>query len=290
MVKRTLLLINPHSRRGTAFSEQVRQSLEAQNLDLIPVEATPDRFPEVIREYQHQVDCVIVGGGDGSVNAAIAGLLETQLPVGVLPLGTANNLARTLGISTDLDEACRTIAQGKIQAIDLGWVNGHYFFNVAGIGLSANINQQVEKHLKRKWGVIAYAMTALKLVFKQRRLRAEIHCNGEVIHVKTYQITVCNGRYYGSGLTVAADAAIDDQRLDLCSLEIQHWWQIVWVLRALTRGRYAAGRGIRILHSQEFTIYTRKVTAIDTDGEITTQTPAEFKVIPQAIRVLVPES
>jgi YegS/Rv2252/BmrU family lipid kinase len=290
VTQRALLLINPHARRGAASSAQVKQSLEAQNLDLTPVEATPDRFPDVIRQYQHQVDCVVIGGGDGSVNAAIEGLLQTQLPVGVLPLGTANNLARTLGIPTDLTEACGTIAQGRIHAIDLGWVNGHYFFNVAGIGLSASINRQVEKHLKRKWGVIAYAVTALKLILKQRRLRAEIHCNGEVIRVKSYQITVCNGRYYGSGLTVAADAAINDQRLDLCSMELQHWWQIFWLLPALTRGQYAAGRGVRILHSQEFTIYTRIPTAIDTDGEITTETPAQFKVIPQAIRVFVPET
>jgi YegS/Rv2252/BmrU family lipid kinase len=288
VTQRALLLINPHSRRGAAFSEQVKRSLEAHNLDLTTVEATPDRFSEVIKQHQHQVDCVIVGGGDGSVNATIEGLLETHLPVGVLPLGTANNLARTLKIPTDLEGACETIAQGKIEAIDLGWVNGHYFFNVAGMGLSASINQQVEKHLKRRLGVIAYAMTALRLIFKQRRLRAEIHCDGEVIRVKTYQITVCNGRYYGSGLTVAADAAIDDQRLDLCSLEIQHWWQVFWMIPALTRGQYAAGRGIRILHSREFAIYTRHPTAIDTDGEITTATPAQFRVIPQAIRIFVP--
>lgn len=290
MTQRALLLINPHSRRGAAFGEQVKRSLEAQNFILTSVEAAPDRFSDVVRRYQHQVDCVIVGGGDGSVNAAIGGLLETQLPVGVLPLGTANNLARTLGIPTNLTDACETIARGQVQAIDLGWVNGQYFFNVAGIGLSASINRQVAKHLKRRLGVIAYAMTALKLILKQRRLRAEIHCNGEVLNVKTYQITVCNGRYYGSGLTVAADAAIDDQRLDLCSMEIQHWWQIFWLLPALTRGHYAEGRGIRILHSREFAIYTRHSTPIDTDGEIMTATPAQFKVIPQAIRVFVPRN
>lgn len=289
MTQRVLLLLNPHSRLGETAEAQVRQELTTLGFDLVAVEGLPDRFVTAIRKYQSQVDCVIIGGGDGSVNAAIEGLLETHLPIGVLPLGTANNLARTLGIPSDLAGACQTVAQGQIQAIDLGWVNGRYFLNVAGIGLSADINRSVEKKLKRRWGVIAYMMTALKLIFKQRRMRAEIHCNGEVVQTKTYQITVCNGRHYGSGLTVAADATINDQRLDLCSLEIQHWWQVFWLLPALTRGEYAAGRGIRVLQGQAIEIYTRHPAAIDTDGEITTQTPAQFKVIPAAISVYVPE-
>jgi YegS/Rv2252/BmrU family lipid kinase len=248
----------------------------------------PEQFPELIQHHCHQVDLVIVGGGDGSVNAAIEGLLATQLPVGVIPLGTANNLARTLAIPNVIADACQVIAEGYKQSIDLGWVNGEYFFNVAGIGLSANINQAVAKSLKRRWGVIAYAVTALKLVSQQRRWHAEIRCNGETIHVKTYQITICNGRHYGSGLTVSADAAIDDQRLDLCSLEIQHWWQVPFLVPALTRGEYATGQGIRTLQSQEIEIHTDRPQPIDTDGEITTHTPATFRVIPQAISIFVP--
>lgn len=287
--QRALVLINPHSRRGEATQRQALQSL--QGLGFICVVADfeqPQQFPELIQQYCDRVDQVIVGGGDGSVNAAIEGLLETKLPLGVIPMGTANNLARTLKIPDAVAEACQVIAEGHQQTIDLGWVNGEYFFNVAGIGLSADINQSVAKDLKRRWGVIAYAVTALKLVSKQRRWHAEIRCNGETIRVKTYQITVCNGRHYGSGLTVAADATMDDCRLDLCSLEIQHWWQVAFLIPALTRGEYATGQGIRILQGQEIEIQTDRPQAIDTDGEITTQTPASFRVLPHAISIFVP--
>lgn len=289
MKRRALVLINPHSRRGEATQQEALQTLRDLEFDCIDADfEKPEQFPALIQQHRDRIDLVIVGGGDGSVNAAIEGLLDTQLPVGVIPLGTANNLARTLGIPNALTAACQVIAAGQQQAIDLGWVNGEYFFNVAGIGLSANINQAVAKSFKRRWGVIAYAVTALKLVSKQRRWHAEIRCNGETIRVKTYQITICNGRYYGSGLTVAADAAIDDCRLDLCSLEIQHWWQAAFLVAALTRGEYATGQGIRILQSQEIEIHTDRVQAIDTDGEITTQTPATFRVLPQALSIFVP--
>lgn len=290
MSRKVLLLINPKARQGNIAWDQARESLTELGLDPItPALDSPKQFSALIRHYQDQVDGVVIGGGDGSVNAALPGVLDTHLPVGVLPLGTANNLARTLELPQTIPEACQVIAAGHRRSIDLGWVNGQYFLNVAGIGLSTRVNQQVEHRLKRRWGVIAYGLTALKLILKYRRVRAQIQCNGELIHVKTYQITVCNGRYYGSGLTVAADATIDDQRLDLCSLEIQSLWQIFLLPFALIRGEYAAGQGIRTLHSEEITIYTRHPYPIDTDGEITTQTPATFRVIPNAITVFVPK-
>jgi diacylglycerol kinase (ATP) len=287
--QRSLLLINPQARRGAAAQTAVRQRLESLGLELVEEAIEdPQTLPDLIRRYGDQVDRVIIGSGDGTVNAAIQGLLDTGLPLGVIPLGTANNLARTLGIPAAPLEACEVIAAGRVKAIDLGWVNGNYFLNVAGMGLSTKINQSVEKQFKRQWGVIAYMVTAFKLMLKERRFRAEIRCNGESVRVKTYQITVCNGRFYGSGLTVAADADIDDHRLDLCSLEVDHWWQALGLIPSVFRGEYATEQGMRLIQGQELEIFTRKRRSIDTDGEVTTQTPATFRVIPGAIGVYVP--
>lgn len=290
MKRRALLLINPHARRGEETRLQIVERLQELDFELLE-ESTeqPYRLPNLIRYYQHQVDRVIIGGGDGSVNAAIAGLLDTHLPLGILPLGTANNLARTLGIPSSLDDACQVIAQDTLQAIDLGWVNGHYFLNVAGMGISTDINRTVEADFKRRWGVIAYAVTALKVISRYRRFPAAIRVDDQLFRVKTFQITVCNGRHYGSGMTVAADAAIDDQRLDLCSLEVRHWWEAIALIPALKRGEYATGQRIRILQSQEeIEIRTIRPRLIDTDGDVTTQTPARFRVIPKALSVFVP--
>lgn len=289
MTQRALLLINPHARQGAAAKQQAQQELVTYGFELVDASAeTPERLPELISQHRDQIDLVIVGGGDGTVNAAIEGLLETGLPLGVLPLGTANNLARSLKIPLDLSAACQVIAQAHLQFIDLGWVNGKYFFNVAGIGLSTQINQQVAKGLKRRWGVVAYGLTALKLILQSSRFRAQIRCNGETTTGKTFQITICNGRYYGSGFKVATDAAIDDRRLDLCSLEMRRWWQAIPLLPALSQGNFSEGQGIRSLHGQEIEIVTDRPFPIDADGEIVTQTPALFRVIPQAIRVFAP--
>lgn len=289
MSQRALLLINRHARRGQNELAKAIDCLMALDLNLV-VESTKDsaQLSDTIRRYGNEVDLVIVGGGDGTLNAAIAGLVDTQLPLGILPLGTANDLARTLGIPRSVPEACGVIAQGRVQPIDLGWVNGTHFFNVASLGLSVKITQQLSREVKRRWGVLAYGITALQVLFHSVPFTAEIRINGETRKVKTVQIAVGNGRHYGGGMTVAADAAIDDQRLDLYSLEIQHWWQMIPLLPAMRSGNHASQDRVRTMHGQEIEIYTRRPYPINTDGEITTSTPARFRVLPKAISVLVP--
>lgn len=289
MSQRALLLVNRHARQGQTQLSAAIEQLQALGLELIE-ESTenPEQLPDVIRRYQDRVDLVIVGGGDGTLNAAVDGLVDTRLPLGILPLGTANDLARTLELPTSLPEACEVIAKGNIRRIDLGWVNNKHFFNVASMGLSVQITKQLTRDVKRRWGVLAYAVTALKAISQVRPFRAEIRLNGESIRARTIQIAVGNGRYYGGGMAVVHDATIDDQRLDLYSLEVKHWWQIVALLPAMRGGQHINSENVRALHAQEIEVYTSRPRPINTDGEITTQTPAHFRVIPGALAVLVP--
>ncbi|NDJ16363.1 lipid kinase [Myxacorys almedinensis] len=284
-----LFLVNRHARRGKEVLDDAIAQLRSLDIELLE-ESTddPKRLSEVIREYRDRVDLVIIGGGDGTLNAAIAGLVDTKLPLGILPLGTANDLARTLGIPETLAEACTIIAAGKRNTIDVGWVNEHYFFNVASLGLSVQITRKLTKRAKKQWGVFAYAATALQVLIETRRFTAEIRMGDRSETVKTAQIAVGNGRYYGGGMAVAEDAAIDDQRLDLYSLEIEHWWQMLLLLPAMRQGSQHQSRWVQTWQGEDFFVYTRKPRAINTDGEITTYTPAHFRLIPQALTVFVP--
>ncbi|BAY33541.1 diacylglycerol kinase catalytic region [Nostoc carneum NIES-2107] len=289
MSLRALLLVNHHARQGQKRLTEAIQCLKELDLDLIE-ESTenPQRLTEIIQRYQNQVDLVIIGGGDGTLNAAVDGLVDTQLPLGILPLGTANDLARTLGIPNSLSEACKIIAAGEQRRIDLGCVNGKHFFNVASMGLSVKITERLTKEAKRRWGVFAYVATALQVIWESRPFSAEIRMNGESIRVRTVQIAVGNGRYYGGGMAVVHDATIDDQRLDLYSLEIKNWWQIILLLPSMREGKHIKWREVRAYQGQEMEVYTRKPRPINTDGEITTYTPAHFRVIPKAVSVFVP--
>jgi diacylglycerol kinase (ATP) len=291
MKNRALLLINTHARQGQNRLSEAVQCLKELGFDLIEEETQqPQQLYEVIIRHQHEVDLVIVGGGDGTLNAAVDALVETQLPLGIIPLGTANDLAKTLEIPNSLPEACKIIAKNQVRRIDLGWVNGKHFFNVASCGLSVKITQRLTKQVKRRWGILAYAITALQVIWKSRPFSAEISINDTSMAVKTVQIAVGNGRYYGGGMAVVHDATIDDQRLDLYSVEIKHWWQIIPLLPAMRKGRHIYSRHVRTVSAQEIEIHTRKPRPINTDGEITTYTPAHFRVIPSALAVFVPSN
>jgi diacylglycerol kinase (ATP) len=291
MTKRALLLINRHARKGKENFAQVVDLLNDLDFELITAPIKDIRqIPALIQKHRSNIDLVIVGGGDGTLNAVVDTLVEMRLPLGILPLGTANDLARTLGIPTSMPSACRVIAEGNVKSIDLGWVNGKYFFNVASLGLSVRITQKLSKGLKRRLGVLAYAWTALQVLSQMRPFTARIGIDGETIQVKTLQIAVGNGRFYGGGMPITTDASIEDQRLDLYSLEIEHWWQIFPVLWMLPRGEHGLLSWVRTLDGQAIEVSSRKPHRINTDGEITTSTPAFFKVIPRALGVYTPKS
>jgi YegS/Rv2252/BmrU family lipid kinase len=289
MSKRVLLLVNRYARQGQkslALAVDVLNDLEFE-LIVVPVKKQ-EQLPAIVRQYGGQVDLVIVGGGDGTLNAIVDSLVEMALPLGILPLGTANDLARTLNLPQTIPEACQVIAGSYQKYIDLGWVNGKHFFNVASLGLSVEITAQLSHGMKRRWGILAYGLTALQAIAQTRPFRATILTEAGETQVKTIQIAIGNGRYYGGGMAVAEDAAIDDQRLDLYSLELQHWWQTFPLIWHLPQGRQHRLPWVRAMRGETFEIQTRKPRSINTDGELTTVTPAIFRVVPQALGVFVP--
>lgn len=289
MAQPILLLINLHSKQGLMrFGEAVAcfNDLGVQYI-VGQIRESAD-FSRCIRHYRDKVSAVVIGGGDGTFNVAVDAVVESGLPLGLLPLGTANDLARTLNLPNALPEACAVIAQGQRQRIDLGRVNGKYFFNVASCGLSIRITQELSKGLKRRWGVLAYAIATLRTLLTARRFEAVIRVDdGKEMRRSSLQIAVGNGRYYGGGMTVAEDAAIDDERLDLYSLEMPHWWHIFFLLPALRSGRFGERIGISRWKGRKITIWTEHPKRVNTDGEITTKTPALFELCPKALEVFV---
>ena len=285
-MRRALLLVNPSSRRGREAKADAVLRLE-QHFELIqPSEENPANFHEIVRRFAHKIDLVVLGGGDGTIRSCLRILKETNCVLGVLPLGTANNLARNLGIPADLETACEVLMNGAVGQIDLGMVNDHYFVNVAGIGLSTQVNRGVASRSKKKWGVLGYGIAALKLLWRARQFTAEIECDGVKRQVRALQITLCNGRHFGAGMTIHPDARIDDERLDLCAFQVEHWWQPFSMATALRGGRHLDLRGVQLFQGKEITVRTPRKMWIDTDGEVITQTPAVFRILPNALRVV----
>ena len=239
--------------------------------------------------HRGAVDLVIIGGGDGTLNAAVDALVEAGLPLGILPLGTANDLARTLEIPTSPIEAGRVVAEGRTHRIDLGRVNDKHFFNVASIGLSVQVARQLDGDVKRRWGVLGYPLTLWRALGRHHSFRAEIRCDCMRALVRTMQISIGNGRYYGGGMTIAADAAIDDGMLDVLCLAPQSLLELILSLPALRWGWHQRAERVNHWRCRDLEIRTVRSLPINTDGEVTTRTPAKIVVVPKALSVYVPE-
>jgi YegS/Rv2252/BmrU family lipid kinase len=289
-LKQALLVINRKSRSGQTDLSAGLDLLKDRGLTVKEaVVDQPESIPELIRQHREKVDRIIVAGGDGTLNAAAEAMIEIGLPLGILPIGTANDLARTLGIPTELPEACAVIAEGYTHAIDVGWVNGVYYFNVAHIGLGVQVTHQLSAEVKARWGILGYLHGIFKAFQENRAFRAHITFDNRHRRTKSIEIAIGNGRHYGGGMTIAEEATIYDHQLYLYSLKPLSLWKLITLAPALRSGRYAGQDGVELLKAQEITIRTRKPMSIDTDGELRTHTPAHFRVIPAALSVYVTE-
>lgn len=245
-------------------------------------------YTSLILNYAKQVDGFAVAGGDGTLNLALEGLILSEKPVLVLPLGTANNLARNLQIPTDLRQACQVLNAGKIRSVDVAKVNGIYFLNVAGLGLSTQISRRIEPKAKRYFGVLAYIYYAWKVARRMTPFSVWIRSEGREVKIKALQVSVCNGRFYGSGLVAAEGASISDGLLDLIGTQVDAWWKGLQLIPALIKGKHQLKEEILSLRGSSFQLRTRHPMRLDVDGDIKTQTPANFEMHSRKLKVLVP--
>jgi diacylglycerol kinase (ATP) len=286
---RLLVVVNRNASRAEQSMGEAVAALAAGGFDL------DIRQPEhggsqdaLIRQEGPTAEAIVIAGGDGTVSGAVSALIAVGRPVGILPLGTANDLALTLGIPSDPSEAAAVIAAGRTRKIDVGKVNDIHFLNVASIGLSTDIAERQTLELKQQWGFLSYAIATIATLSEAQRFPAELICDGESHRVDAFQIAVGNGVHYGGGLTIAEDAAIDDGILDVYAIETRSVAELVAAAPGLRDGTIGARTDIRAFRCRRLRIETGAPLPVNTDGEITTRTPADFSVLRAALSVFAP--
>ncbi|MGA2759827.1 MAG: YegS/Rv2252/BmrU family lipid kinase [Candidatus Cybelea sp.] len=274
---RVLLFVNPRSRRGRRLGAAVREELTRNGIESVAESAAGGH-----------IDAVVVAGGDGTIARYISRAIELDVPLGIVPLGTFNDLARTLAIPFDLAAACALIASGKTRRIDVARVNGAYYATEASVGISSRIARLQKSADKQRFGFGAVALSVLRAVRFARPFRAEIAYDGKCASLRTVQLTVANGQSFGGFITVE-DAAIDDGWLDLYAVEGAGLWPAIQVLAAIIARQGRSAQGVSTFRSTTFLVRTPRRHRITADGEPAGTTPAQFEILPAALRVLAPE-
>jgi YegS/Rv2252/BmrU family lipid kinase len=297
---RTVLVVNAAARSGEA--ERARAALARRRVALAAIHEVRD--PKLLRavvrrELARGADRVVVGGGDGTVSCAAGVLAGTRAVLGVLPLGTANDFARSLGIPKDLGRAAAIVAAGRVRRVDVGRAGRRAFLNAASVGVSSALTRRLHPALKRSAGALAYPVAGIAAA-RERPFRARIAWDGEAMELRALQIVVGNGRYHGGGRLVAPRARIDDRALDLYVVaapsrrgagaggRLRELAALARYAARLLRGRHVEDPAVLHAQAGRVLVETLPPLEIDADGEVAGTTPVEFRVEPAALRVLGP--
>jgi diacylglycerol kinase (ATP) len=291
---RAALVVNVHAR--TARKAYARAAEMLRELG-VPLHSTfplydPSRLPEAVdAAVDSGHDLIILGGGDGSVSSVVDVLAHREVPMGLLPLGTANDFARTLHIPTNLDQACHTVAHGMVVDIDLGLCGGNYYVNRASVGIGARVAEAMSPALKKRIGALAYPMATARAFLRHRPFAARLsfpdHDHEPLEYHGLLQLSVANGRYFGGGQLAAHDSGIDDATLDISVLRQGSMRELFRVARDLKRGAQD-GEHVEHLRTARIDLETEPSLAINVDGELVARTPQRFSVARNALHVVVP--
>ncbi|HUU66255.1 MAG TPA: YegS/Rv2252/BmrU family lipid kinase [Methyloceanibacter sp.] len=289
MPMRVLVVVNPQASRA-ADALPTLPSWFAERADSTFVASgSQDELKQALSEHGPGADRIVVGGGDGTISSALPELLALAKPLAVLPLGTANDFANTLGVPADVYEAAEIALSGRPHKIDVGLVNGTPFLNVASVGVAANVAHAQSPALKRRWRMFAYVISLIHATRKSNPFVVTITVDGQTTWSgPVYQVSVGNGRFHGGGLTVADHAAIDDGKLDLYLVSPGPFWELV---ACITHLKFGFAKPVLLQRScaDHVTLVTSHPKPINADGETRSETPAEISVLRHGLTVIVPQ-
>lgn len=288
--RQAVLIVNARSRSGADAFEEAKRLLGERGVTLLSAHAVtdPDEMGPTVRQaLEAKAPMIIVGGGDGSLSSTIDDFLGSDTVFALLPLGTANSFAKTLGIGTDLEAAIDTIATGRKRRIDLGAIDGDYFANAAAMGLSPMIAETVPHQLKRTLGMVGYMLWAMRLAFKFRPFRLHVD-DGKVLH-KTWatEARIANGTHHG-GVELVESASLDSGVIVVQAVTGRSLFGLAWSWFATLFKLRARTQTVSEYRGTHLKLKTRPKQKISIDGELSARTPVTVTVARAAVWVAAP--
>lgn len=294
--RRTIFITNPHAGHGATPRTDIERFCQLLRQRGIEVEVTHTAGPrdasrlaaEAARAGAREI---VVRGGDGTVHEAIQGLVGTGARLAVWPAGTANVLARQLGLPFDATRAAAAFAAGQTRRLSLGRATAEttgerrYFFLMAGVGLDASVVRHVRPGLKRRVGEAAYWYSGLGHLAHWRPREFTVEVGGESLQA-TYA-AIGKAPWYGGGLKITPRARLDAPEFEVCLINSHSRLRYLYLLTDAVRGAWADDRrDVRFIRASRLRVAGD--ADVQADGELIGRLPMTFEMIPDALEIIVP--
>ncbi len=234
------------------------------------------------------VQVVVAAGGDGTLCEVLNGVIGRDVKLGLIPLGTGNDFARTVGVGLTIKEAVLSIFYGDPVRIDVGKIRDRYFINVAGCGFDAVVAERINKGVRNLSGKAAYVSAVYQSLKDFDPVDMKLTLDGETREVRALLCAVANARSYGGGMKVAPDALLNDGVFDICVVSAGKW-EFVKSFPKVYKGTHTNHPDVFMARAKTVRVETGKPVRVIVDGELYGETPAEFTVVPKAVTLLGPE-
>lgn len=289
---RIVILLNPTAKRGKA-RRLLERALEVFRQQHIHFDVRESQSSQHLMELargarEEKPDLIVSAGGDGTHHYVINGLHKSDIPLGLLPLGTGNDFAKGVGMPMDLRAAAEALLKGHVQEIDLAQVGAAMYGCIAGVGFDSIVTRYANEHARWLSGPLAYTWSLLCCMPEYRPQQLEIIADGESFCGDVLFAVVGNNSSYGGGIRLAPRARLDDGILDICIVPYMSRLELLrWVPRAY-RGEHLNHPRIKYLQARKITLRATSRMELFGDGEFLQELPATIEVVPRALRVIAP--
>ena len=293
---KTLIVLNPVA-GSVGNVDELAEKLRLINDAELRVTTKQGDAENFSREAaDHGFDLIVAAGGDGTLNAVINGLGEriSDVSVGLVPLGTGNDFARSLNLPKDIDTSIELIERRQTRQIDAVRVTSdctRYFVNVSGGGFSGIVDEKLTPEMKTTWGPLAYLRGAAEALPELCAYRTEMLLNdSEQIAMNLYNVIVANGRYVAGGIPIAPEAVIDDGLLDIILIPERPAAHIALLMGQILLGEHLTNEALVFRRAAKLAVNSHPGMWFNVDGELVGNEPAVFEVMPRALRFVVGDS
>jgi diacylglycerol kinase (ATP) len=254
----------------------------------------PKHAVEIAKEFSSEkCDAVVAIGGDGTIHDVANGLIGSNIPLGIIPAGSGNDLARALDIPMDYKKALERILMGKQRTIDVGRIGKEYCITVTGIGFDGKVAEVNNSSKYKNWlnfirlGALSYGFSVLHVLLNYRPVNIQLKVDGKsFVFFNVWLIAIANIPNYGGGIRICPDACYNDGLFDICIVHNITKWELLRMFPKAYKGKHVFHPSVTMIKGKHVEVTSGWPVIVQSDGEILTKTPVNVMIQKEALLII----